>query len=60
MHIEFVYGRLSILPKKAMSIGWASLGLMTICTGMLLLSILRVRWKGTGWPIWIRRPLGVN
>jgi uncharacterized membrane protein len=60
VHIEFVYGRLSILPKRSMSIGWASLGLLTIFSGMLLLSILRVRWKTTGWPVWMRRPLRVN
>ena len=45
VHIEFVYGRLSILPKRAVGIGAASLGLVTIFLGMLLLSILRIRWK---------------
>ncbi|MGH9547533.1 MAG: heparan-alpha-glucosaminide N-acetyltransferase domain-containing protein [Terriglobales bacterium] len=45
VHIEFVYGRLSLLPKRAVGIGAASLGLLTIFLGMLLLSILRIRWK---------------
>jgi len=46
VHIEFVYGRLSILPKHAVDIGKASFGLLTIFLAMLLLSLLRTRWKG--------------
>jgi uncharacterized membrane protein len=57
VHIEFVYGRLSILPNHAMGIGWASVGLLTIFSGMLLLSMLRLRWKGSGWPLCLRRPV---
>jgi predicted acyltransferase len=47
VHIEFVYGRLSILPKRAVGIGTASLGLLTIFLMMLGLSLLRTRidWK---------------
>jgi uncharacterized membrane protein len=45
VHIEFVYGRLSILPKHAVDIRTASFGLLTICLAMLLLSVLRTRWK---------------
>ncbi len=45
VHIEFVYGRLSILPKHANGIRTASLGLFTIFLAMLVLSILRTRWK---------------
>jgi uncharacterized membrane protein len=45
VHIEFVYGRLSIVPKHAASIRTASLGLLAIFLGMLALSILRNRWK---------------
>jgi uncharacterized membrane protein len=45
VHIEFVYGRLSIVPKHAASIRTASLGLLVIFLGMLALSILRTRWK---------------
>ncbi len=45
VHIEFVYGRLSIVPKHAASIRTAALGLLAIFLGMLALSILRTRWK---------------
>jgi len=45
VHIEFVYGRVSILPKRAIGIGGASLGLLTITLAMLLLSVLRTRMK---------------
>ena len=48
VHIEFVYGRFSILPKRAMGIGGASLGLLAICVAMLLLSLARTRLKGRG------------
>jgi hypothetical protein len=49
VHIEFVYGRFSILTKHGMSIRGASLGLLTIFSAMLLLSIgrTRLRWKET-------------
>jgi len=47
-HIEFVYGRFSILPKRAMSIPAASLGLLVIFLAMLLVSIARTRLKGRG------------
>jgi uncharacterized membrane protein len=59
VHIEFVYGRLSILPKKAVTVRTASFGLLAICLSMLLLSVLRTRMKGRGpelW-LWLRRPL---
>ena len=45
VHIEFVYGRLSILPKGQCSIPKATAGLLVIFLAMLVLSILRVRWK---------------
>jgi uncharacterized membrane protein len=45
VHIEFVYGRLSILPKRQSSIGKATAGLAVIFAGMLLLSIFRTSWK---------------
>ena len=54
VHIEFVYGRFSILPKRANSISTASLGLLTIFLSMLLLSVLRTRWKGRGAEVWAR------
>jgi fucose 4-O-acetylase-like acetyltransferase len=47
VHIEFVYGRLSLLRKRAQGIGAASLGLLAITGMMLALSLLRTRidWK---------------
>jgi uncharacterized membrane protein len=45
VHIEFVYGRFSILPKGRCSIGRATTGLLAIFLGMLALSALRTRWK---------------
>jgi hypothetical protein len=49
VHIEFVYGRLSLLPKRAETIGGATRGLLEIIVFMLLLSLLRTRidWKKT-------------
>jgi uncharacterized membrane protein len=48
VHLEFVYGRLSILPKHVQSIRAASLGLLTIFLAMLILAFLRTRLKGRG------------
>jgi uncharacterized membrane protein len=45
VHIEFVYGRLSILPKGRCSIAAATTGLVIIFVAMLALSIARTRWK---------------
>ncbi|HVO59119.1 MAG TPA: heparan-alpha-glucosaminide N-acetyltransferase domain-containing protein [Dongiaceae bacterium] len=45
VHIELVYGRLSILPKGRCSIALATLGLLTIFLAMLGISLLRTRWK---------------
>jgi uncharacterized membrane protein len=57
VHIEFVYGRFSILPKRASSIAAASLGLLTIFAAMTLLAFARTRTKGRGGEIleWMRR-----
>ncbi|HXM20536.1 MAG TPA: heparan-alpha-glucosaminide N-acetyltransferase domain-containing protein [Terriglobales bacterium] len=59
VHIEFVYGRLSILPKRAVDIGTASVGLLTIFISMVLLSVLRTRFKGRGAEAraWFHRPV---
>jgi uncharacterized membrane protein len=59
VHIEFVYGRLSILPKRSVDIRTASFGLLAIFLSMLLLSVLRTRLKGRGAEAlaWIQRPL---
>ena len=45
VHIEFVYGRFSILPKGQCSILKATAGLLVIFLAMLVLSLLRTRWK---------------
>jgi len=45
VHIEFVYGRFSILPKKQCSALQATAGLLTIFLAMLGLSLLRTRLK---------------
>jgi len=45
VHIEFVYGRFSILPKRHSSIAMATLGLCVIFLAMLALSVFRTRFK---------------
>ena len=45
VHLEFVYGRFSILPRRAVDIRTASVGLLIIFLAMLLLSTLRTRLK---------------
>jgi uncharacterized membrane protein len=45
VHMEFVYGRLSILPKGRSSIASATAGLVVIFFAMLALSIGRTNWK---------------
>jgi uncharacterized membrane protein len=59
VHIEFVYGRFSLLPKRAESILTASRGLLEIFLFMLILSLARTRidWKKmmTNWKKMIRR-----
>ena len=59
VHIEFVYGRFSILPKRVQDIRGASLGLLTIFLCMLVLSFLRTWLKGRGSEVrtWMLRPL---
>jgi len=46
VHIEFVYGRFSILPKHGVGIRTASLGLLTIFLAMLALAYIRTHAKG--------------
>jgi len=46
VHLEFVYGRVSILPKRADNIATASLGLLIIFLAMLALAFVRTRMKG--------------
>ena len=54
VHIEFVYGRVSILPKRAQSIAGASYGLLAITLMMLVLSLLRTNTRGRWSEIWMR------
>lgn len=60
VHIEFVYGRLSILPKRAQDIRTATLGLLTIFLSMLLLSVIRTKLKGRRLEtmLWFRKTAG--
>jgi uncharacterized membrane protein len=62
VHLEFVYGRFSILPKRSEGIRTASIGLLVIFLAMLILAFLRTRWKGRGAEIlaWSRRPAPSN
>lgn len=46
VHIEFVYGRVSILKKHAQTVGGASIGLLIICLAMLALAYIRTHFKG--------------
>jgi fucose 4-O-acetylase-like acetyltransferase len=52
VHIEFVYGGLSILPKHGVGIATATLGLLTIFTAMTLLAVIRTRFQGRGGEMW--------
>jgi uncharacterized membrane protein len=48
VHIEFVYGGLSVVPRHASSIAAATRGFLIICVGMTLLAMARnryPRWK---------------
>ena len=59
VHIEFVYGRLSILRKHTQGIGAASIGLAVIFVAMLVLAHVRTCMKGRGAELWSwvrRRP----
>jgi len=46
VHIEFVYGGLSILPKRGVGIGAATVGLLAIFTAMTMLAIFRNKFQG--------------
>lgn len=57
VHIEFVYGRFSILAKGAQTIAGATFGLVIIFAAMVLLSLARTKSKGRGAEVleWFRR-----
>ena len=44
VHIEFVYGRLHVLPRQAVGIGGATLGLLGITSAMVLLALAKQQW----------------
>ena len=61
LHIEFVYGRFSILRKGAQSIAAATAGILTICAAMTIVAAVRNRTKGRGvqaLAFW-RKPVGI-
>jgi uncharacterized membrane protein len=48
VHLEFVYGGLSIVPKRSVSVGTATIGLIAIFVSMTVLASIRNRypkWK---------------
>ena len=45
VHIEFVYGRFHILPQHSQTILGASKGLLVVFLSMLVLSLVRTKWK---------------
>jgi hypothetical protein len=45
VHIEFVYGRFSILPRRSETIWGATVGLVIIFVSMLALSLVRTSLK---------------
>jgi hypothetical protein len=48
LHIEFVYGRFSILGKHSQSIFWATAGIFVIFAAMVVVAVIRNRGKGRG------------
>jgi acyltransferase len=57
VHIEFVYGRVSILRKHSQSITMSSFGFLVIFLAMLGLAWLRVNWRKTVLPsLSVRNP----
>ena len=52
VHIDLVYGKISILPKRVQDIPTATFGLIAIFLAMLMLSVIRTRSKGRGAEVW--------
>jgi uncharacterized membrane protein len=48
LHIEFVYGRLSILAKRSQSVLSATVGILVIFAAMVAVAAIRNRMKGRG------------
>jgi uncharacterized membrane protein len=51
VHIELVYGKYSILPKRLCGARTATFGLAVIFVAMLLLSLIRTRWTARTKPL---------
>jgi fucose 4-O-acetylase-like acetyltransferase len=60
VHIEFVYGRLSILHHHSTDVRGASIGLLVIFLVMVLLSVGRTNWKKSRERAAKSLPLGVS
>jgi fucose 4-O-acetylase-like acetyltransferase len=62
LHIEFVYGRFSILPKRSQSIASATAGILVIFAAMVAVAAIRNRAKrrGLGVLAFWRRPARVT
>jgi hypothetical protein len=58
VHIEFVYGRVSILPKHAQGIAGATGGLAVIAGAMLVLAYIRTH--ANGWRQRLRKSTAVT
>jgi uncharacterized membrane protein len=56
VHIEFVYGRFSILGKRSQSVFSATAGILLIFAAMVAVATIRNRMKGGGLPALWRRP----
>ena len=52
VHMDFVYGLLSLFDQQSQGIRGATLGLFEITVAMVLLSIARTRFKGRGPELW--------
>jgi uncharacterized membrane protein len=48
VHLEFVYGRVSILPKHSQTALASTAGVLVICAAMVALATVRNRMKGRG------------
>lgn len=61
LHLEFVYGRFSILRKGGQSVLAATAGILAICIAMTTVAAIRNRTKGRGLRalVFWRRPAGI-
>ena len=57
VHLEFVYGKFSIVSKRAVGIRTATIGLLSISLAMLTLAYIRTKMKGRA-PSYLRGTVG--